>query len=132
MIKGKLSYLSPEQAMGQAVNHQIDIYALGLVFYEILSGSRLYRFANDIEAIRTIPKMTIPPINTIRPDLPQGLNDIVMKCLEKSPVKRYQTAKELHDDLMNLKSQVGITYDASDLTVFMRANFEKPEPEPVA
>ena len=55
-----------------------------------------------------------------------------MKCLEKSPVKRYQTAKELHDDLMNLKSQVGITYDASDLTVFMRANFETPEPEPVA
>ena len=60
------------------------------------------------------------------------MNDIVMKCLEKSPVKRYQTAKELHDDLMNLKSQVGITYDASDLTVFMRANFETPEPEPVA
>ena len=52
--------------MGQEVNHQIDIYALGLVFYEILSGSRLYRFANDIEAIRTIPQMTIPPIITRR------------------------------------------------------------------
>jgi serine/threonine protein kinase len=84
--------------MGQEVNHQIDIYALGLVFYEILSGSRLYRFANDIEAIRTIPQMTIPPIITRRPDIPQGLNDIVMKCLEKSTVKRYQSALELHDD----------------------------------
>jgi tRNA A-37 threonylcarbamoyl transferase component Bud32/uncharacterized membrane protein affecting hemolysin expression len=129
VIKGKLSYLSPEQAMGQEVNHQIDIYALGLVFYEILSGSRLYRFANDIEAIRTIPQMTIPPIITKRPDIPQGLNDIVMKCLEKSTVKRYQTALELHDDLMKLKNHLGITYDASDLAMFMRANFEKPEPE---
>jgi eukaryotic-like serine/threonine-protein kinase len=132
VIKGKLSYLSPEQAMGQEVSHQIDIYALGLVFYEILSGSRLYRFANDIEAIRTIPKMTIPPIITKRPDIPQGLNDIVMKCLEKSTAKRYQTAQELHDDLMKLKNHLGITYDASDLALFMRANFEKPEPETVA
>jgi serine/threonine protein kinase len=132
VIKGKLSYLSPEQAMGQAVNHQIDIYALGLVFYEILSGSRLYRFANDIEAIRTIPKMTIPPIITKRPDIPQGLNDIVMKCLEKSPVKRYQTAQELRDDLLNFKNRLGITYDASDLALFMRVNFEKPETETVS
>ena len=76
--------------------------------------------------------MIIPPINTIRPDIPQELNDIVMKCLEKSPVKRYQTAQELHDDLMNLKNHLGFTYDASDLTVFMKANFEKPEPDTVA
>ena len=132
VIKGKLSYLSPEQAMGQEVNHQIDIYALGLVFYEILSGSRLYRFANDIEAIRTIPQMTIPPIITKRPDIPQELNDIVMKCLEKSTVKRYQTAQELNNDLLKLKNHLGITYDASDLALFMQSNFEKPEPEPVA
>jgi tRNA A-37 threonylcarbamoyl transferase component Bud32 len=131
VIKGKLSYLSPEQAMGQEVNHQIDIYALGLVFYEILSGSRLYRFANDIEAIRTIPKMTIPPIITKRPDLPRELNDIVMKCLEKSTIKRYRTAQELHDDLLLLKNQSGITYDASDLAAFMRANFEEPVKEAV-
>jgi eukaryotic-like serine/threonine-protein kinase len=132
VIKGKLSYLSPEQAMGQDVSHQIDIYALGLVFYEILSGRRLYRFANDIEAIRTIPKMTIPPIISTRPDIPAGLNDIVMKCLEKSTVKRYQTAQELNHDLSKLKNRMGVTYDASDLALFMRANFEKQEPEPVA
>lgn len=131
VIKGKLSYLSPEQAMGLAVNHQIDIYALGLVFYEILSGKRLYRFSNDIEAIRTIPKMTIPPIITKRPDIPQGLNDIVMKCLEKSTTQRYQTAQEMQDELVKLKNHLGITYDASDLALFMRSNFEKPEPATV-
>lgn len=127
VIKGKLSYLSPEQALGQETTHQVDIYALGLVFYEILSGSRLYRFSNDIEAIRTIPKMTIPPIITRRPDIPQGLNDIVMGCLEKSTSKRFQTAQELNDQLLKLKNHLGITYDASDLAMFMRTNFEKPE-----
>ncbi|PID40958.1 MAG: hypothetical protein CR984_00525 [Proteobacteria bacterium] len=127
VIKGKLSYLSPEQAMGQEVNHQIDIYALGLVFYEILYGKRLYRFTNDIEAIRTIPQMTIPPLITKRPDIPPGLNDIVMKCLEKSTARRYQTAQALHDDLLKLKNHLGITYDTSDLAMFMRSNFEEPE-----
>jgi eukaryotic-like serine/threonine-protein kinase len=129
VIKGKLSYLSPEQAMGQELNHQVDIYGLGLVFYEILSGSRLYRFASDLEAIRTIPQMTIAPIITKRPDIPEGLNDIVMKSLEKSTVRRYQTAQELHDDLLKLKNRLGITYDASDLALFMRSNFEEPESE---
>ena len=55
-----------------------------------------------------------------------------MKCLEKSTVKRYQSALDLHDDLMKLKNHLGITYDASDLALFMRANFETPEPETVA
>jgi eukaryotic-like serine/threonine-protein kinase len=132
VIKGKLSYLSPEQAMGQELNHQVDIYALGLVFYEILSGSRLYRFNNDLEALRTIPRMTIAPVITKRPDIPQGLNDIVMKCLEKSTVRRYQRAQELHDDLLALKNHLGITYDTSDLALFMRTNFEEDEPENVA
>jgi serine/threonine protein kinase len=132
VIKGKLSYLSPEQAMGQELNHQVDIYALGLVFYEILTGSRLYRFTSDLEAIRTIPQMTIAPIITKRPDIPQKLNDIVMKCLEKSTVKRYQTAQELHADLSQLKNHLGMTYDASDLALFMRTNFEKPESETVS
>ena len=55
---------------------------------------------------------------------------IVMTCLEKSTVKRYQTALELNNDRAKLKNHLAITYDASDLTLFMRANFEKPELEP--
>lgn len=129
VIKGKLSYLSPEQAMGKVVNHQIDLYALGLVFYEILSGERLYRFDNEIEAIRTIPKMNIPPIATKRPDIPTELNDIVMKCLEKSTTARYQSAREINDDLLKLKSKLGIIYDTSDLSEFMQTTFAAAEPE---
>jgi len=127
VIKGKLSYLSPEQVMGQEVDHQADIYALGLVFYEILSYKKVYRFDNHIEAIRSIPKKEIPPLISLRPDIPDELNRIVMKCLEKDKKLRYQTVQEIHDDLISLRNKLNITYDASNLADFMRKNFGKPD-----
>ena len=127
VIKGKLSYLSPEQVLGQEVDHQADIYALGLIFYEILSYNRVYQFNNHMEAIQSIPKKEIPPLMSIRPDIPDELNRIVMKCLEKDKKLRYQNAQEIHDDLMNLKDKLNITYYASSLANFMRKNFGKPE-----
>ena len=127
VIKGKLSYLSPEQVLGQEVDHQADIYALGLVFYEILSYKKVYLFDNHIEAIRSIPKKEIPPLISLRPDIPDELNSIVMKCLEKDKKLRYQTTQEIHDDLMSLRNKLSITYDASNLADFMRKNFVKDE-----
>lgn len=120
VIKGKLAYLSPEQALGRQVDHQADIYALGLVFYEILTGQRLYQFDSDIEAIRTIPEMVIPPLCSVRPDLPEELERVVMKCLEKDKSRRYSDAMALHDDLMQLKIKLQMAYDASDLSNFMQ------------
>ena len=87
VIKGKLSYLSPEQALGKEADHQSDIYSLGIVFYEILSGQRLYHFANAIEAITAIPVQDIAPLNQLRTDVPDGLYKIVHKCLEKDKAK---------------------------------------------
>lgn len=127
VIKGKLSYLSPEQVLGQEVDHQADIYALGLVFYEILSYKKVYRFDNHIEAIRSIPKIEIPPLISLRPDIPYELNRIVMKCLEKDKKLRYQTTQEIHDDLMSLRNKLNINYDTSNLSNFMRKNFAKAE-----
>lgn len=125
VIKGKLSYLSPEQALGQTVDHQADIYALGIVFYEILSGKRLYRFSSDVEAIRSIPEMEIDPIKKLRPDIPVELNSIVMKCLEKDKKLRYQSAQEFLDDLIALKQSFSITYDRSNLSGFMKRHFKE-------
>ena len=123
VIKGKLSYLSPEQALGQPVDLQSDIYALGLVLYEILTASRVYQFDSDIEAIRTIPEMTITPLINIRPDIPDGFHQIIMKCLEKDKKSRYADAREMHADLMRFKARMQISYDASDLSNFMRTTF---------
>ncbi|MGD8513454.1 MAG: serine/threonine-protein kinase [Deltaproteobacteria bacterium] len=124
VIKGKLAYLSPEQALGQTVDHQADLYALGIVFYEILSGKRLYKFTSDIEAIRTIPEKEIAPIKDCRQDIPDELNRIVMKCLEKDKRLRYQSARELRQDLTALRQGLSARYDRVNLSDFMRRHFQ--------
>ena len=64
---------------------------------------------------------------SLRPDIPDELNRIVMKCLEKDKKLRYQTVQEIHDDLISLRNKLNITYDASNLADFMRKNFGKPD-----
>ncbi|MFO7883618.1 MAG: serine/threonine-protein kinase [Desulfobacteraceae bacterium] len=119
VIKGKLSYLSPEQTLGKQVDHQADIYALGIILYEILSGEKLYNFNNELEAMRTIPAMEIPDISLKRPDIPDALKAVVAKCLEKDKARRYQNAKDIHDDLIKLKQRLNIRYDETDLSNYM-------------
>jgi len=128
VIKGKMAYLSPEQALGEPVDHRTDIYALGLVFYETLTGKRVYRFSSDIEAIRSIPKMDIDPLTRAMPEIPTELNRIVMKCIEKEKDRRYQNASALYADLGAMRKALKITFDASDLGEFMNKNFRERDP----
>ncbi len=125
IIKGKSSYLAPEQALGRPADHQTDIFAFGIVFYEMLAGKRLYNFASDIEAVRSIPKMKIAPIRELRPDVPDELNNIVMKCLEKEKEQRYQTTHKVLDDLISFRRGLRQTYDESKLSDFMNKLFRE-------
>lgn len=125
VVKGKLAYLSPEQALGESINQQADIYSLGLVFYETLTGKRVYKFSSDIEAIRTIPKKDIDPLIKSMPDLPEEVNRIVMKCLEKDKDSRYQDVSALYNDLLACKKELKFTFDTADLADFMSKRFKK-------
>jgi len=124
VIKGKLSYLAPEQALGKGADHQSDIYALGIIFYEILSGKRLYKFENELEALSSLPTMVVPPINTIRKDIPNELNQIVMKCLEKAPGDRYDSGKMIYEDLAQFRKNQNISFDETHLIDFMAKRFK--------
>jgi len=125
VIKGKLSYLSTEQALGEPVDGRADIFALGLVLHETLTGKRVFQYENDLEAIRAIPKMEVEPLVNVRPDVPEELNRIVMKCVERDKNSRYQSASAVHADLVKLRKGLKITFDASDLSDFMKQNFGK-------
>jgi serine/threonine protein kinase len=127
VVKGKMAYLSPEQALGEPIDHQADIYALGLVFYETLTGKRVYRFSSDVDAIRAIPKIDIEPVSNLVPEVHEELNRIVMKCLEKQKDLRYQSVSALYDDLAAFKREHKITFDASDLADFMKTNFKESD-----
>jgi uncharacterized membrane protein affecting hemolysin expression len=125
VVKGKLAYLSPEQALGESIDQQADIYALGLVFYETLTGKRVYEFDNEVDAIRTIPRMDIDPLRNVISDIPEELNRIVMTCLEKQKEARYQNAAAVHADLVAFKKQQNSDFGISDLAEFMKAHFNK-------
>ena len=124
VVKGKLAYLSPEQALGEPVDHRADIYALGLVFYETLTGKRVYPFSSDVEAIRMIPQMDIEPLSNSVSGIPEELNRIVMKCLEKQKDLRYQSAAAIYTDLAAFKKEQKIVFDTSDLADFMKKSFK--------
>ncbi len=125
VIKGKLAYLSPEQSLGEPIDQRTDIYALGLVLYETISGKKVYAFDTDVEAIRAIPTLEIEPLMQAREGIPAELNDIVMKCLAKKKEVRYQSASALYDDLAKFRKNMKFTFDTSDLAKFMNEHFDR-------
>jgi len=125
VIKGKLCYMSPEQILGEPIDLQTDIYSLGVVFYEMLSGERLYQVTGELEAAKTIPEMKVQPIKELNPDVPDELNRIVMKCLEKDKASRYQNGQELVDDLIAFRDSASMPYDSTVLSEFMKRHFRE-------
>ena len=101
-IKGKFSYLSPEQAKSQPVTRRMDVFSAGTVLWEALTGRPLFRRSDDAATISAVLSGVIPPPSTIHRDLPKGLDAVVLKALQRNPDTRYQTAAEFAEALERL------------------------------
>ncbi len=99
MLKGKLSYMSPEQISGVELDKRSDVFALGIVLYELTVGRRLFKGKSEVNIIRMIADMPVIPPHSLNNNFPKELSDIIMKALEKDINKRYQSAHELEVDL---------------------------------
>ncbi|TML86288.1 MAG: Stk1 family PASTA domain-containing Ser/Thr kinase [Actinobacteria bacterium] len=98
-IVGTAQYLSPEQAKGTAVDQRSDIYSLGIVLYELLTGSVPFTGDTPVEiAMKHISETPVPP-SSVRPDVPHDLDLVVTRALAKDPAERYQSAEEMDADL---------------------------------
>jgi serine/threonine protein kinase len=105
-LKGKFGYMSPEQARGKPIDRRSDVFALGIVLFELTTSRRLFRGESDIETLRLVISSRIPRPTSFDPQYPVELERIAMKALERDPAARYQTALELEQDLLTyLKSQ---------------------------
>ena len=94
-IMGSVRYFSPEQAKGNFVDCRTDIYSLGIVVYEMVTGRVPYDAESAITiAIMHIQKMVTAPKEIIT-DIPGNINQVILKAMQKEPIKRYQTAKEM-------------------------------------
>lgn len=93
-IRGKASYMSPEQCRGEKIDRRADIFGLGIVMYELVTAQRLFKGATDFETMQDVVEGEVPPPSSVRRDVPPALDAIILKALAKDPNARYQTAEE--------------------------------------
>jgi Tol biopolymer transport system component len=102
MVMGTVGYMAPEQVRGQAVDHRSDIFAFGVVFYELLTGQRAFQGATSADTITAILKQDPPAISQYVANIPPALPRIAQRCLEKDPDQRFQSASDLAFALQTL------------------------------
>jgi len=100
-VMGSVHYLPPEQATGKAASIKSDIYSMGILMYELLTGTLPFRGENAVEIALKQMKEQIPSIKGEKPNIPQSVENIVLKACAKNPKNRYDDAKEMHIDLEN-------------------------------
>ena len=98
-LKGKIGYMSPEQCRGGSVDRRSDVFAVGIILFELTTGKRLYHERSDFDTLKKIIEGPVPSPRDLLPFYPAFLNAIVVRCLQKNPDDRYQTARDLHADL---------------------------------
>ncbi|HEX8997274.1 MAG TPA: serine/threonine-protein kinase [Ktedonobacterales bacterium] len=99
VVFGTPEYMAPEQAMGERVTVSTDLYGLGVTLYEALSGEAPFRSPSAEETMKQHISTPITPLRTLRPDLAPGIEDVVMRALEKEPRRRYASARQMEDAL---------------------------------
>ena len=114
-VMGSVHYLPPEQASGKGATLQSDIYSLGILMYELLTGKLPFRGENAVEIALKHLKETMPSIRKEIPDIPQSIENIILRATAKNPKNRYADAREMHEDLKTCldesrKNEIKISY----------------------
>jgi serine/threonine-protein kinase len=120
-LKGKVAYMSPEQLRGEPLDRRTDVFALGVVLYEMVSGRRPWDAVSDVALIGKIVAEDAPPLGELRPDAPRELLNIVDRALAKDRGQRHQSCAELQADLEALLVGMSQTITQPRIADFVRA-----------
>ena len=107
MILGTVGYMAPEQVLGEPADHRTDLFAVGVVLHELLTGEQPFRRSSDLKTMIAIMEEDAPDCSNSRIGVPLALQRIVGRCLEKDPNRRFQCAKDLAYDLVNVVQPAG-------------------------
>lgn len=129
-VAGKLAYMAPEQLQGAAIDHRADIFALGVVLYEMCLGRRLFRGRRE-EVARRVIEGDIPPPTFVDPQFPPALEAIIMKALEVDPAERYQNCDHLFRDLEGFLQEEGLSCTPRKISAMMVELFGEGAPAKV-
>jgi serine/threonine protein kinase/Tol biopolymer transport system component len=107
MVLGTVAYMAPEQLRGKPVDHRSDIFSVGAILYEMLSGRRAFRGETEVDTITAVLRETPPEIDLEQAGIPLSFQQIILHCLEKDPEKRFQSARDLGFALETLSNTSG-------------------------
>jgi len=123
MLKGKFEYMSPEQAEGREIDHRSDIFSLGIILYEMMTGRRLFKTDSEIATLKRIREADFVKPSKLKPDIPPALEAICLRALERLAGDRYQTAQEMGDELREFLFPATADALQQDLSNFMQDRF---------
>jgi serine/threonine-protein kinase len=123
VIKGKVKYMSPEQALGRKLDHRSDVFSLGSCLYEMLTRIPPFTASNEMDLLIKVRDAKYRPISELQPGIPPELEAITDKCLTRSRANRYQTAAEAEGDLRAFLKKFMPNYSRSHLGRFIRKMF---------
>jgi serine/threonine protein kinase len=124
VIRGKYAYMSPEQVDGKDLDHRSDLFSLGVVFFEMLTGRRLFKAKTREETVARVRRADVPAPRTYRAEVSPALEAIVLKSLRARPEDRYQRAAEMLEAIGMLMVKEGHRATNNDLAAFVRAVVE--------
>lgn len=125
-LRGKLLYMSPEQAWGKPMDKRSDVFSLGIVFYEMLTEQKPFLGTSEMSILETVRECRVPPPTSINDKIPEKLERVVMKALERDPEVRYQDAGEMLRDLERVLHEWQPA-TASGLVRFLEILFDEHE-----
>ncbi|WP_438014762.1 serine/threonine-protein kinase [Sorangium sp. So ce315] len=115
IIKGKFGYLAPETVLEQGVDQRVDIFALGIILWEMLAGRRLFLGDSDYITVRLVRDAVVPSLQQINDEVPRDLEQIIRRALARDPAARYRTARELGSDLTRFLYRYGRPVSEDDV-----------------
>ncbi|TMA25132.1 MAG: serine/threonine protein kinase, partial [Deltaproteobacteria bacterium] len=123
ILKGKFSYMSPEQVKGQPIDGRSDIFAAGILLWELVCGEKLFTGDSDFAILEKVRNDIVPAPRSVTRTVPEGLEKVILKALSNDPNQRYQAASELHDDLMRFTFLGDMVYGHRQLAEWIREEF---------
>ncbi len=123
VIKGKYAYIAPEQGLGETIDHRADLWSMGVVLWEVLTGRRLFKSVNELATLQETLQGEIAPPSAFRTDVPPELDVICMRALTRDVSERYQSANEMKDELDRWLSDQPKPFGRKHIARLMRARF---------
>ncbi|HTL33166.1 MAG TPA: serine/threonine-protein kinase [Kofleriaceae bacterium] len=127
VIKGKFAYLSPEAAQGEEVDCRADIFAVGIILWELLTSRRLYDGDTDVQVFHKAQVAKVPPVSQINRNVPPELESIVNRALARDRNERYSSARELGQDLSRFMFRFAQPVSGYDIATIVQATMREKE-----